>query len=81
MSENFKRWKELAALCLREQDPAKLAQLATEMNLVLAGKIPIDPVRDAPESVARKGVKDAWNNTDSNPHHGATWSSPKLEPQ
>jgi hypothetical protein len=38
MSERFERWKELAAQCLREQDPAKLAALAHEMNLALNDK-------------------------------------------
>ena len=35
MSKHFERWKELAARCLPEQDPAKLMELANEMNLVL----------------------------------------------
>jgi hypothetical protein len=38
VSKNFERWKELAAQCLGEQDPAKLTELATEMNLVLNQK-------------------------------------------
>ena len=38
MSKNFERWKELAAQCLGEQDPAKLTELANEMNLVLTQK-------------------------------------------
>jgi hypothetical protein len=38
MSKNFERWKELATQCLGEQDPAKLTELATEMNLVLNQK-------------------------------------------
>jgi hypothetical protein len=38
MSKNFERWKELAARCLGEQDPAKLTELATEMNLILTQK-------------------------------------------
>ena len=38
MSKNFERWKELAARCLGEQDPAKLTELANEMNLILAQK-------------------------------------------
>jgi hypothetical protein len=37
---NIERWKELAALCLKEQDPAKLAELAREMNLAIAQKTP-----------------------------------------
>jgi len=35
MSENFERWKELAAQCLSEKDPSKLTELAGEMNRVL----------------------------------------------
>ena len=38
MSKNFEQWKELAAKCLGEQDPAKLTELAREMNLILAQK-------------------------------------------
>jgi hypothetical protein len=38
MSKNFERWKELATLTSKEQDPAKLTELATEMNLVLNQK-------------------------------------------
>jgi hypothetical protein len=40
VSKNFERWKELAARCLGEQDPAKLTELAKEMNLILAQKKP-----------------------------------------
>jgi hypothetical protein len=40
MSKNFERWKELAARCLGEQDPAKLTELANEMNLMLTPKTP-----------------------------------------
>ena len=40
MSGHFERWKELAALCLQEQDPAKLTALANEMNLALTQKTP-----------------------------------------
>jgi hypothetical protein len=40
MSRSFERWKELAAMCLCEQDPARLAELANEMNLVMARKTP-----------------------------------------
>ena len=44
VSKNFERWKELAARCLGEQDPAKLTELAKEMNLILAQKKPrLDP--------------------------------------
>ena len=40
VSKNVERWKELAARCLGEQDPAKLTELAKEMNLILAQKQP-----------------------------------------
>jgi hypothetical protein len=40
VSKNFERWKELAAQCLGEQDPAKLTELANQMNLVLTQKTP-----------------------------------------
>jgi hypothetical protein len=44
MSKKFERWKELASLTSREQDPAKLTELAHEINLVLTQKIPrLDP--------------------------------------
>jgi hypothetical protein len=44
ISKNFERWKELAGRCLGERDPAKLAELAGEMNLVLTQKTPyLDP--------------------------------------
>jgi hypothetical protein len=48
VSKNFERWKELAALAVREQDPAKLTELATEMNLVLNQKTPhlVSPLHD-----------------------------------
>jgi hypothetical protein len=38
VSKDFERWKELATLTSKEQDPAKLTELATEMNLVLNQK-------------------------------------------
>jgi hypothetical protein len=41
VSKNFERWKELATLCLREQDPMKLMELAKEMNLALTQRTPI----------------------------------------
>jgi hypothetical protein len=61
MSEHIERWKELAALCLREQDPAKLAELASEMNRVMATNTtntPLDPRSEQLEalSVGRKGA-------------------------
>jgi hypothetical protein len=40
VSKHFERWKELAAMVSKEQDSAKLAQLANEMNIVLTQKIP-----------------------------------------
>ncbi len=44
MSQQFERWKKLAAQCLCEQDPAKLTELANEMNLVLTQTTPyLDP--------------------------------------
>jgi hypothetical protein len=44
LSKRFERWKELASLTSREQDPAKLTELAHEINLVLTQKIPyLDP--------------------------------------
>jgi hypothetical protein len=48
MSKSFERWKELAALCLREKDPAKLTELASEMNLALAQKTPPPEPRALP---------------------------------
>ena len=51
MSKSFERWKELATLTSKEQDPAKLTELATEMNLVLNQKPPhLDPPLHAPSS-------------------------------
>jgi len=38
MSKHFERWKELAALASKEPDPAKLTELAHEINLVLTQK-------------------------------------------
>jgi hypothetical protein len=38
MSKHFERWEELAALASKEQDPAKLTELAHEINLVLTEK-------------------------------------------
>jgi hypothetical protein len=40
VSKNFERWKELATLTSKEQDSAKLTELAKEMNLVLTQKTP-----------------------------------------
>ncbi len=51
MSKKFELWKELAARCLGEQDPAKLTELASEINLVLTQKTPhLDPPLHAGES-------------------------------
>jgi hypothetical protein len=51
VSKHFERWKELAVLCLHERDPAKLTELANEMNLVLTQKTPyLDPPLYAPSS-------------------------------
>jgi hypothetical protein len=43
MSNNFERWKALADLTSKEQDPVKLTQLASEMNLVLTQAPHLDP--------------------------------------
>jgi len=54
MSKRFERWKELASLTSRERDPAKLTELAHEMNLVLIQKVPfLDP--PPPAAFARTG--------------------------
>jgi hypothetical protein len=51
VSKTIERWKELATRCLDEQDPARLAELANEMNLVLTQKTPrVDPQLHAPGS-------------------------------
>jgi hypothetical protein len=53
MSKNFERWKELAILTSKEQDPAKLTKLANEMNLVLTQKtLHLDPPLHAPSPAA-----------------------------
>ena len=38
MSKHFEQWKQLAALTAKEQDPARLTELAHEINLVLTQK-------------------------------------------
>ena len=44
VSKHYERWKELAALTSREQDPEKLTELAKEINLVLTQKtLYLDP--------------------------------------
>jgi len=44
VSKHFERWKELASLTSKEQDPAKLTELAHEINLVLTQRTPyLDP--------------------------------------
>ena len=59
VSKHFDRWRELAALCLREQDPAKLTELAHEINFVLAQKTPhLDPPQQAPK-FHEEGQRDA----------------------
>jgi hypothetical protein len=35
---NFKQWQQLSALASKEQDPAKLTDLARELNVVLNQK-------------------------------------------
>jgi hypothetical protein len=52
VSKNFERWKELATLTSKEQDSAKLTELAKEMNLVLTEKT---PYLDAPLRVPAEG--------------------------
>ena len=53
MSKNFERWKELATLTSKEQDPARLTELATEMNLVLNQKTPyLEPPLRKPSGCA-----------------------------
>jgi hypothetical protein len=62
VSKKFERWKELAARCLEEQDPAKLTELANEMNLVLTEKTPrFDPPLLAlgPQEERQRGVQKA----------------------
>jgi hypothetical protein len=54
MSEHFERWKELAALCLREQDSAKLAELASEMNQVMAKRSQTDSRRGDLETTSEE---------------------------
>jgi hypothetical protein len=54
MSKNFERWKELAGRCLGEQDPATLAELAGEMNLVLTQKNTLPRSSPARGGVARR---------------------------
>ena len=61
MSKNFERWKELATLTSKEQDSAKLTELAKEMNLVLTQKTPYlvltqkTPYPDAPLRAPAEG--------------------------
>jgi len=44
VSKHFERWKELASLTSKEQDPARLTELAHEINLVLTQRTPyLDP--------------------------------------
>lgn len=45
MSKNFERWKELAFLTSKEQNPAKLAELAHEINLLLTASTAAPPSR------------------------------------
>jgi hypothetical protein len=58
MSKNFERWKELATLTSKEQDPAKLTELAMEMNLVLNQKTQnLDPPLHANAGLSLRGWK------------------------
>lgn len=45
---NFKQWQQLSALASKEQDPAKLTDLARELNVVLNQKT------QTPDSLLRK---------------------------
>jgi hypothetical protein len=59
VSKKFERWEELAARRLEEQDPAKLTEQASEMNLVLIQKTPhLDPPQYAAEVEYREGRQD-----------------------
>ncbi|MGA3194700.1 MAG: hypothetical protein ABSD39_06810 [Terriglobales bacterium] len=51
MSKKFEQWKALVSLTAREQDPAKLTELAHQINVVLSQKTPyLDPaVREPSE--------------------------------
>jgi hypothetical protein len=60
MSKHFERWKQLAALTAKEQDPAKLTELAHEINFVLKQKTPYIPPAGAagpPEAGQRHVLK------------------------
>jgi len=52
VSKHFERWEKLADLTSKEQDSAKLTELAHEINLVLAQRAPdLDPpLREAGQS-------------------------------
>jgi hypothetical protein len=50
MSKNFERWKELAVVISKEQDPVKLTELASEMNLALKTPYLDPPLREIPQS-------------------------------
>jgi hypothetical protein len=68
VSKNFERWKELAARCLDEQDPAKLTELASEMNLVLIQKTPrLDPPHYAAVVEHRKSQRYSQTSSGSQP--------------
>jgi hypothetical protein len=58
VSKTFERWKELASLSSREQDPAKLTELAHEMNLVLTEKTPhLDPLLHGSHEDGQRALK------------------------
>ena len=62
MSKNFERWEELATLTSKEQDPAKLTELATEMNLVLNQKTSnLDPPLLKPSGCASLPRKSSFD--------------------
>ncbi len=67
MSRKFERWKELAARCLSEQDPAKLTALANEINLVLTDRAPTEKVLT--EKVLTEKVLTQKGLTQKTPYH------------
>lgn len=57
MSEHFERWKQLAALTSKEQDPTKLTELAHEINVVLTQKTSnLDPPSSLHENANIPGM-------------------------
>jgi hypothetical protein len=64
--KNFERWKELATLTSKEQDTAKLTELASEMSLFLTQKTPYldPPLREHLELATCHGRRE-WNEGDA----------------